>query len=411
LRRNSVVDPLSLGTLSIQEWKMILSGAHINSHPKDSVILKEGDWNRNMYRVKKGVVRIEKEVQLTSTESKRVVLARLDKHKVFGEMSFLEDSWKPEDDDNSGNVSATVVAETEVETYKIDRLFLLQLFRSNQSLFDRFYKIVALMLAERCINLPYKREVDKQRGLSVATAHKIDSFPSPPVPVESKEETTKRNTKFQKRFRLPASEFVIAEYSCMYSQGKKSRYHGTLFIGRRDIGFFGKIFGRKVKFTIRMNNITRIERGEENRFTIYEENSKEELNYIFQTTEEDATPEEVISVIESICDATRNRSEYKRTSSDGPKISLKAGRLLGNISLEDLRNSLDMDQEYTPRGRISRKSSLRSVQSSTTEDPVRSVEEKRCKAVRCKAAPLRVLPAPCRMAPLRVPLARCRMAP
>lgn len=80
----------------------------------------------------------------------------------------MEDSWKVEEDDTTGNLSASIIADTEVEVYRIDRLFMFQLFRSNPGLFERFYKIVALMLAERCINLPYKREVDKLRGLSVS---------------------------------------------------------------------------------------------------------------------------------------------------------------------------------------------------------------------------------------------------
>lgn len=44
-RRNSVVDPTSLSSLSIQDWKMILSGAHIAVFSKDAIILKEGEFS------------------------------------------------------------------------------------------------------------------------------------------------------------------------------------------------------------------------------------------------------------------------------------------------------------------------------------------------------------------------------
>jgi len=371
-RKASVVDPASLGSLSIQDWKMILSGSQIIVHPKDTPILTEGQWNRNLYRIKKGIVRVEKEVQIDANTSEKVVLARLDKHKVFGEMSFLEDAWKTESEDpNTGNLSAGAVAETEVELYRIDRLFMFQLFRSNPALFERFYKIVALMLAERCINLPYKREIDRLRGVNVAhSITKIESFPSPPVQMDSKEETVRKKLKFQKRFRLPASEFVISEFPCMYMQGKKNRYHGTLFIGRRDIGFFGKIFGRKVKFTIRFCNITRMEKTEQNQFMIHEESStsKEETIHLFQSTD-DVTADEIISVIDTIYDATRNRTEYKRLAAvDVKTISGKS--LLGNISLEDLRDSPEDMENYTPRGSIiSRKNSGKfHLSSSAVED-------------------------------------------
>lgn len=145
-----------------------------------------------------------------------------------------------------------------------------------------------------------------------------------------------------------------------------------------------------------MNNVTQLEKMDGNRLTITEENAKGEPNiYTFQPTDESVTADEVISVIESIYDATRNRSEYKRLSgefsrkcddvmltSSGPefdptKISSKAKSILGNISLEDLRNSND-DDNYTPRGSIiSRRNSGRSLSHSTSllEEPVKSVEE------------------------------------
>eukprot|EP01117_Protostelium_nocturnum_P015941 TRINITY_DN6213_c0_g1_i1.p1 TRINITY_DN6213_c0_g1~~TRINITY_DN6213_c0_g1_i1.p1 ORF type:complete len:1371 (-),score=496.08 TRINITY_DN6213_c0_g1_i1:61-4173(-) len=350
-RRNSVAGPTSLNSLSIQDWRMILSGAHILVIPRRTVILKEGGWNRNLYRIKSGTVVVEKEVQVNETQTKIVTLTHLERNRVFGEMSFMEESWKPDEEDNdTGNISASVVADTEVELYKIDRLFILQLFKVNLDLFERFHKILAIMLAERCMNMPYKREMDKLRGLEVddQMTQKLVHFPSPNIQIGTKAEMTKKNSKFQKRFRLPHTEFVVSEYTCIYLEGKKHRYHGTLFVGKHVLCFFGKVFGRKVKVVIKLPTMLKLEKVESNKFSVTEEKERVEISYLFQPTE---NVDEVLSVIESIYDASRSRAELKRASisvgnEEDARITRGAGppSLFRDINMEDLKDSLNENE-------------------------------------------------------------------
>jgi CRP-like cAMP-binding protein len=86
---------------------------------------QQGDFNKHLYRIKEGQVRVEKRRPgLTS-----LVLTTLTKNQVFGEMSFIEDDWMG-DEEKLGNVSADVVVESPTcELYKIDRVFVWSLFK------------------------------------------------------------------------------------------------------------------------------------------------------------------------------------------------------------------------------------------------------------------------------------------
>jgi CRP-like cAMP-binding protein len=128
---------------------------------KDSIIMSEGQYNTHLYRIKSGVIRIEKLAKHNNSQHP-IVLGKLVKNQVFGEMSFIEDKWLSGE---GGNVTASCVVESETaELYQIDRSFIFSLFLVDKDLFKRFYQIIALMLAERIVNLPMRHEIAKLKG-------------------------------------------------------------------------------------------------------------------------------------------------------------------------------------------------------------------------------------------------------
>lgn len=71
---------------------MLCTGAMRVVLPKNTVIMKENDYNTCLYRIKSGRIRIEK-VTWVGDAQQNVVLTTLEKNQVFGEMSFVEDTW------------------------------------------------------------------------------------------------------------------------------------------------------------------------------------------------------------------------------------------------------------------------------------------------------------------------------
>jgi CRP-like cAMP-binding protein len=153
----NLFDQTSLNQLSIRDWKVLCTGATRIIKKKGDIIISESQHNNFLYRIKSGVVRIEKK-----TNQGKVILGYLEKNQVFGEMSFVGDYSDNGEFIREGNVSASVLVQSEeAEFYKIERAFIFSLFLADKDLFARFYKIIALMLAERVVNLPFRKEMDK----------------------------------------------------------------------------------------------------------------------------------------------------------------------------------------------------------------------------------------------------------
>lgn len=111
--------------LNKEDWDMLLQGAKLQSYPKDTVIVQEGDNFQRIYQIVEGVCRIEK-------GGKR--LGQMVSGQTFGEISFLL----------SGGASASVIAESEnVEVYILEGYFINILFGRKPELAGRFYKYLA----------------------------------------------------------------------------------------------------------------------------------------------------------------------------------------------------------------------------------------------------------------------------
>jgi len=294
-------ETVSLNYLSIHDWKVLCTGAQMITLRKDAYVIKEGDYNTALYRIKSGSVRIEKRAQQNGTECS-VLLTKLEKNKVFGEMSFVEDDWKPgtkEEEGLGGNVSASVIVDSDtIELYKIERLFIFSLFIADRDLFARFYQIIASMLADRILNLPLRDKLKNPGSLtpSPRSSPRPSELEQSPSKIEKKEifirevqspRTTsspsrdfkgekikkKSDSKFIKRFRLPPDEYLIKAYKCSmakHQKGKSRTFHGRLFIGSNYVCFYSRIFGYIYKKIINFRDITKLK-------LITDENGREKI--------------------------------------------------------------------------------------------------------------------------------------
>lgn len=133
--------------LSESDLKMFLTGAKQYTYRKNEVILAEGSRSRCLYQIGKGVVRVEKQIPVEEDEDKPAtgeteltVVRKMGAGVMFGEMSFL-----------TGNAaSASIVADQDaVEVYIIEDSFVESLLSVDPELPGRFYKFLALNLANR----------------------------------------------------------------------------------------------------------------------------------------------------------------------------------------------------------------------------------------------------------------------
>lgn len=221
-------DTVSLNQLSLRDWKVLCTGAHRIVLSRGTMIIQEGQKNNFLYRIRSGVVRIEKK-----TSKGTLAFQKLQKNEVFGEMSFIEDH---QDSEEIGNVSASVIVDShQVELYKIDKFFVFSIFMADKDLFGRFYKIIACTLAERLVYLPFRKEVEKVKQsidrneeqiiLVINTKNSIyfsnlNSFFKKDVNRLSKKDPDKdksrQDTKFCKRFKLPPEVLIQCMHIIQY---------------------------------------------------------------------------------------------------------------------------------------------------------------------------------------------------
>eukprot|EP01103_Thecamoeba_quadrilineata_P019065 TRINITY_DN757_c0_g1_i1.p1 TRINITY_DN757_c0_g1~~TRINITY_DN757_c0_g1_i1.p1 ORF type:complete len:659 (+),score=150.51 TRINITY_DN757_c0_g1_i1:257-1978(+) len=115
------------------DWQFLLSIAEIRTYTQSETIIKQGVYNRVLYRVRSGQVRIEKGNKF---------VAMLEPTQILGEMSLV---------DRDGFAAATAVAQSErVEVYVLPGPLLFRLMSADSSgLALRFFRFVGAKIAYR----------------------------------------------------------------------------------------------------------------------------------------------------------------------------------------------------------------------------------------------------------------------
>jgi CRP-like cAMP-binding protein len=121
--------------LTVNDWALVADKASRVHFKRGEVMVQKGKRANGIYLLLKGSAR----VQILSQKG----LPGIGPGEICGEMSFLEDA----------PVSASVVAEAEVEAYYIDRPTLNGLFELFPHLASRFYRSLAMNLSRRLRDL------------------------------------------------------------------------------------------------------------------------------------------------------------------------------------------------------------------------------------------------------------------
>jgi len=117
--------------LTANDWALIADKSQHLTFEKTQVVIQSGRQPRRIFVILSGRARVE--------SVPGVKLAQIMEGEICGEMSFLEGSI----------ASASVVADTALETLAIEWNALLQLFELYPHLGSRFYRSLALNLSRR----------------------------------------------------------------------------------------------------------------------------------------------------------------------------------------------------------------------------------------------------------------------
>lgn len=117
--------------LTANDWALVIDKASRVHFKRGEAVFQKGKAATGIYLFIQGSAR----VQIPSQLAKRVI----GPGEVCGEMSFLEDAL----------VSASVIADDEVEAYLLDRPTLQNLFELFPHLASRFYRSLATNLSRR----------------------------------------------------------------------------------------------------------------------------------------------------------------------------------------------------------------------------------------------------------------------
>jgi CRP-like cAMP-binding protein len=117
--------------LTPNDWALVIDKATRAHFKKGEALVQKGQRAHGVYLLLKGTARVE----LPS----KWAAPGIGPGEICGEMSFLEDA----------PASASVVADSEVEAYHLDRPTLQRLFELFPHLASRFYRSLAMNLSRR----------------------------------------------------------------------------------------------------------------------------------------------------------------------------------------------------------------------------------------------------------------------
>eukprot|EP00004_Rigifila_ramosa_P010800 TRINITY_DN2286_c0_g1_i1.p1 TRINITY_DN2286_c0_g1~~TRINITY_DN2286_c0_g1_i1.p1 ORF type:complete len:916 (+),score=253.09 TRINITY_DN2286_c0_g1_i1:260-2749(+) len=214
-------DEEAASVLTEKDFQLFQEGAKVVTYSKDQVVLREAESSRSLFQIARGKVRIEKNGQ-----SLRV----LEEGSMFGEMSFLE----------GGVASASVVAhEDKTSIYIIEGTFIESLLKVEPGLPGRFYRALAMNLAERLKT--------KKVGAPAAGG------PTASVSVDA---ASVDRQKFDSLFGFGKDEPLIAVWeTCME---RKMKHFGRLYLSKNYLSFTSKVLGMKTREVFLLKEITTV---------------------------------------------------------------------------------------------------------------------------------------------------------
>lgn len=271
---------------------------------KDEKIIEQGITNENLYKVKSGTIRVEKQLP----DGSKKMLVKLGANETFGDTSVLQ---------SLATATASVIADSDqviLRVIQIDLVF--EIFKNNPGLCMRFYRQMATKLAERLRNLHNKAPLPKKedlkaestdgpgsgpnsgtastassgdhaslterlstRNLKRISMHSadLDSNSGTSTPRENTPATDRKNKDkdkkdkekekdkkkqvvevgFHEKFDLPLTEVVIKEVRCEIKMST-SKKPGQMYISQRYVCFDSSLFGSHTKEVVQLSKVTDI---------------------------------------------------------------------------------------------------------------------------------------------------------
>jgi CRP-like cAMP-binding protein len=284
--------------LTDSDWQVLLLGAQEVTMKKDEKIIEQGITNENLYKVKSGTIRVEKQLP----DGSKKLLVKLGTNETFGDTSVLQ---------SLATATASVIADSDqvvLRVIQIDLVF--EIFKNNPGLCMRFYRQMATKLAERLRNLHNKAPLPKKdelkaestdgpgssgpastassgehpslterlstRNLKRISMHSADldsnsgtSTPRENTPAterkkDSKDKKDKEKEKdkkkqvaevsFHEKFDLPLTEVVIKEVRCEIKMST-SKKPGQMYISQRYVCFDSSLFGSHTKEVVQLSKV------------------------------------------------------------------------------------------------------------------------------------------------------------
>lgn len=226
--------------LSDHDWQILVTGADaIRTYKKDQVILESGKQNDYLFRIRKGTVRIIKEIN-----GVEVNVGTMGENAMFGEVSMLLRS------EREGTITASIIADEEVELWVLDIEYVMQLLSAKPLLAAKLNRIVAIKLARRLRDLGKKPDDLPKDSKTAAIA-----LMSP-----SKKEEKKKldpNLQFNKKFGLEG-EVLFRQTTCSLKVENKVSSDVALYISQNYICLLEKLFGSRQRRIIPISQIQQI---------------------------------------------------------------------------------------------------------------------------------------------------------
>lgn len=287
--------------LNERDWSLLLTGAKDMIYKKNQPIIEQDIENSNLYRIKIGRCRVEK-----NSGNGRKVLSVMGPSSVFGDTSVLT-SMKV--------ATASVVSDAETFLQVIEVTILFEVLKTNPVLAMKFFRQMAIKLAQRLKNLHTApdRRGKKKRASTLLLENESNM-------------RSLADREYQTKFGLPDDEVTIKSSSCIL-RGVMKKY-GTIYVSQRYLCFESYVFGILAKEVILLSHVQKIEVTKKRDLKIGLKNKK----LYFQLENID----EFHSLITSLC---ANSSDFKEEPEYADPKVLKARKSLkkvfGSSSHED----------------------------------------------------------------------------
>lgn len=224
--------------LTERDWQLLATSCGVTKiFSAGQVVLAAGSPNDSLFRIKRGSVRVIKEIGEELME-----VAIMGEDSMFGEVSMLLRSQK------EGTATASIVAaeETEILVLAVDAV--MSLLASKPALSEKLNRILAIKLARRL------RDMGKKGGSltpapaadAKAVREAIAQIGAPP---KKEDEKSKKpldpNAKFNKRFGLEGEQ-IFKSFQCSIRKPEEDKAaHGTMYVTQNYLCFDVTLFGLK----------------------------------------------------------------------------------------------------------------------------------------------------------------------